>query len=263
MLVADGIAQWLAACRQGNVMTNSVNTYVRKINVIGSSMEVFVFEPDGAGPFPALILAQHIPVGHAGLEHDEFTLTTAKRFAEHGFVVAVPFIFHWWPKEEEMMTKAKSSRDDWTVADLSATFDLLAALEQVDEQRIGIVGHCWGGRVAWLGACHLPELFACAMFYGGRIKLGMGDGSPPAIDLAAQITCPLAGFFGNEDANPSPADVDDYSAALTKAGVAHDFHRYDGAGHAFQNFPTPDRYRQEQSEDAWEKVLAFLDRSVE
>jgi carboxymethylenebutenolidase len=101
------------------------------------------------------------------------------------------------------------------------------------------------------------------MFYGGRIKLGMGDGSPPAIDLVAQINCPVAGFFGNEDANPSPADVDDYSAALSKAGVAHDFYRYDGAGHAFQNFPTPDRYRQEQSEDAWEKVLAFLDRSVE
>ena len=54
------------------------------------------------------------------------------------------------------------------------------------------------------------------------------------------------------------SNVDDYSAALTKAGVKHRFHRYDGAGHAFQNFPSPERYRKEQSEDAWEKVLAFM-----
>jgi carboxymethylenebutenolidase len=66
------------------------------------------------------------------------------------------------------------------------------------------------------------------------------------------------GFFGNEDRNPTPADVDDYSAALSAAGVSHTFHRYDDAGHAFQNFPSAERYRESASEDAWEKVLAFL-----
>ena len=66
------------------------------------------------------------------------------------------------------------------------------------------------------------------------------------------------GFFGNEDQNPSPADVDDISAALTKAGVEHTFHRYDGADHAFQSFNNPDRFHPEASEDAWEKVLVFF-----
>ena len=46
--------------------------------------------------------------------------------------------------------------------------------------------------------------------------------------------------------------------ALTAAGVTHEFHRYDGAGHAFQNFPSPERYREAQSEDAWAKVLDFM-----
>lgn len=233
---------------------------IESVSVDGNDMEVFVFEPAGEGPHPALILAQHIPVGHTGIENDEFTLRTAERFAAAGYVVAAPFIFHWWPKSEEMIVKAKASRDDWTTKDIRAAFELLSA--RADVAKIGIVGHCWGGRVAWLGACHIPELAACAVFYGGRIKLALGEGNPTAISLARDISCPVAGFFGNEDQNPTPEDVDDYEAALQSAGVEYTFHRYDNAGHAFQNFPTPERYRESQSEDAWEKVLEFFKRTL-
>jgi len=90
------------------------------------------------------------------------------------------------------------------------------------------------------------------------VKLVMGEGNPPAIDLAPQIKCPVIGFFGNEDTNPTPEDVNDYEAALKKAGVTYTFHRYDGAGHAFQSFNNPDRYREAASEDAWGKALAFF-----
>lgn len=232
------------------------NYKIETITVRDSEMEVFVFEPTGDGPHPAIILAQHIPVGHTGIENDEFTLVAAQRFADAGYIVATPFIFHWWPKNEEMMLKAQESRDDLTLLDLFATQELLA--KRSDIGKIGIVGHCWGGRVAWLGACHLENIDAAAVFYGGRIKLALGEGNPTAISLANQIDCPMIGFFGNEDKNPSPEDVDDYSTALNDAGVEHQFHRYDGAGHAFQNFPT-ERYREAQSEDAWAKVIEFLD----
>ena len=90
------------------------------------------------------------------------------------------------------------------------------------------------------------------------MKSAMGQGNSPAIDLASNITCPVIGFFGNEDENPSPKDVDDYSDALSKAGVEHVFHRYDGAGHAFQSFNNKDCYRYKHSEDAWDKVLSFF-----
>ena len=76
------------------------------------------------------------------------------------------------------------------------------------------------------------------------------------------INCPVFGFFGNEDANPSPELVDKYSKALTDGGVEHTFHRYDGAGHAFQNFPTPEKYCEEQSEDAWGKVITYMKESL-
>jgi carboxymethylenebutenolidase len=235
---------------------------VETITVEGSPMEVFLFAPRGDGPHPAILLAQHIPGGHAGLENDPFTLETAERYAAHGYAVAVPFIFHWWPKGMDIDEKRNAWRDDRATADLRAAHDLLVGQGNVDGDRVGIVGHCWGGRVSWLGACHIATLKACAVFYGGRVKVAMGPNTPPPIELAGNIKCPVIGFFGNDDQNPSSADVDDYDAALTAAGVPHSFHRYDGAGHAFQMFNNPERYRKEASEDAWQKVLAFLGEAL-
>lgn len=232
------------------------------VEVEGSPMQVLVFEPEGPGPHPGLIIAQHLPVAHEGLEKDPFQIATGERFAAAGYVCAMPYVFHWWPPETPVERKREAFRDDRTVADLRATFALLEAMPSVDAARIGIVGHCWGGRVAWLGACHEPRLAACATFYGGRIKLPFADGGPAPITLADRIHCPVLGVYGNDDQGPSPQDVDDYAAALEAAGVSHAFHRYDGAGHGFQDFTNPDRYRERQSEDAWAKVLEFLGRTL-
>ena len=82
-------------------------------------------------------------------------------------------------------------------------------MHAVDTGRIGILNHCWCGRVAWLGACHL-DFKASILFYGGRVKVGYDDAGTPPIELAGQIPCPVMGVFGNEDQGLSPADVDDY-----------------------------------------------------
>src|SRR5690606_24028697 len=123
---------------------------IATIPVLGSPMEVFLFVPAGEGPHPAIVLCPHIPGAHAGLENDRFTLDTARRYADAGFVVVAPFIFHWWPKTDDIAVKREGTRDDRTVADIRATVDHLQTLGYVDGNRIGIVGHCWGGRVSWL-----------------------------------------------------------------------------------------------------------------
>jgi carboxymethylenebutenolidase len=235
---------------------------IETISVKGSPMEVFIFEPKGPGPHPGLILCQHIPIGHTGIENDKFTLAIAARYAANGYVVAAPFIFHWWPKSADMEVKRNEFRDDWTMPDLLATYELLSAMPNVNADRIGIVGHCWGGRVSWVGAMSNPKLKACAIFYGGRIRQAMGAGNPPAIDLAGSIKCPVIGFFGSLDKGPSPEDVDVYDAALRKAGVEHTFHRYEGANHAFQDQFSAERYHPQAAEDAWTKVLAFFDAKL-
>jgi carboxymethylenebutenolidase len=148
------------------------------------------------------------------------------------------------------------------VADMDAAHDLLCANPKVDSERIGILGHCWGGRLSWLGPCHNPGFKAAATLYGGRIKATMGPGSVPPISLTANMKCSMLGLFGNDDANPSPEDVNDQEAALKAAGIPYEFHRYDGAGHGFQDFTNAERYREEQSNDAWVKLLDFFDRKL-
>ncbi len=225
----------------------------------GSPMEMLVFAPEGDGPHPGIVVAQHLPVAHMGLERDPFTIDVGDRLAAAGYATVIPYIFHWWPPDTDIAVKRAEFRDDWTVADMAAAYDHLAGLAKVDGERIGVIGHCWGGRVAWLAACHNPRYKAAAVFYGGRIKVAMGPGSRPPIELAGRIPCPVIGIFGNDDENPSPADVDDLDAALARAGVAHAFHRYDGAGHGFQDFTNADRFRLQAALDSSAKVLAFLD----
>ena len=51
-------------------------------------------------------------------------------------------------------------------------------------------------------------------------------------------------------------------ARYTRFGKPHEFHMYDGAGHAFLNFMNAERYRETQAKDAWEKMLAFLGKHM-
>ena len=232
------------------------------VQVQGSDMEVLVFQPDGDGPFPGMVVAQHLPIAHTGLENDPFTLDIGERMVAADYACVIPYIFHWWPPEEDVQVKRDEWRDDRTVADLDAAYQMLSGLDKVDGGRIGIIGHCWGGRVAWVGPCYNPDYKASAVLYGGRIKLAMGEDSAPPIELAGNITCPMLGLFGNDDQNPSPADVADLDAALVAAGVEHEFHAYDGAGHGFQDFVNKERYREAATIDAWAKVMDFLDRKL-
>ena len=81
------------------------------------------------------------------------------------------------------------------------------------------------------------------------------------IDLTATMTAPLLGIFGNDDMNPSRADVDKTEAKLKELGKTYEFHRYDGAGHGFFAWTRPN-YRQEQSVDAWEKIWTFYEKHL-
>ncbi len=73
------------------------------------------------------------------------------------------------------------------------------------------------------------------------------------------MSCPLLGIFGNDDQNPTADQVNRTEAALKRLGKNYEFHRYNGAGHAFFN-TLRDAYRPEQATDGWRKVFAFFNR---
>lgn len=221
------------------------------ITVGASPMRIFIAAPAGAGPHAAIVLAHH----RDGV--DDFTRKTATRLAENGFLAAAPNLYHRRPEGEDPGQSRNHIDDVETIADLDAAVAYLARQPNVRADSIGIIGHCMGGRTAFLGAATNAAFKCAGIFYGGGILAPRKDTFPAPITRAKDITCPVAGFFGREDKNPSPADVERISAELTRHGVKHDFRTYDGAGHAFQNFNAAS-YRAEQSEDAWRRLIPFL-----
>ena len=222
------------------------------LTVAGNAMEVYVDEPAGAGPHPAMVVAHH----RGAL--DAFTKKFVEDLAAAGYAAAAPALFHRRPAGEDGMESIRNLNDVEIVADLTATIAYLGDLASVRSDSIGVVGHCMGGRVSFLGAASIPSVAACGIFYGGNTMKGWGEGNPPLIEQSGGIKCPVIGFFGNDDENPSPADVARIDQEFTKHDIAHTFHAYDGAGHAFQNFLGEAGYREEATKDSQAKLLAFL-----
>jgi carboxymethylenebutenolidase len=223
-----------------------------------SPMRVYIGAPDSAGPHPALVVAHHAPGIDAQMQD------AVHRLVRAGYAAAAPDLFRRQPQGVEAVKRTSLLRDDEIVADLRATISHLKSSLGARLGRLGVMGFCMGGRVAYLGACEIAELEAAAVFYGGNIMKALGDGPSP-FERSAQISCPVIGFFGAEDSNPSPDDVKKIAAELARLGKWHEFHSYNGAGHAFHNF-TGERYRERAARASWQELLAFfaeyLDRPV-
>jgi len=226
------------------------------IQVDGQPMRVYLDTPPGGGAVPGVVVIMHGP----GL--DRFVEDRVEDLARNGYAAIAPDLYHRQPPDGDMMTRVGRLRDREILADADAATAHLKGLTEVRVGDLAVLGFCMGGRITYLLAGARPATWrAAGVFYGGSIMKAWGDGPAP-FDLTRDIAAPMIGFFGLEDGNPSPADVDKIDAELARHGKPHEFHRYEGAGHAFLNFTNADRYRASQAKDAWEKMLAFLGRHL-
>ena len=216
------------------------------VEVDGSVMPVYLAGGDGGA---GVLVCMHAP----GV--DEFIQDICHRLADSGFVAAAPDLYH---RQEERdlnpLERMGRLKDEEILRDYAVAADWLAG--RSDPRRQCVIGFCMGGRLSYLWAAQRGRLQAAVVFYGGNILVCWGDGPTP-FDRTGEIDCPLLGLFGNDDENPSPADVDRIAAELDRTGKDYEFHRYDGAGHAFLNFMRPS-LRKEAAADAWERCTAFL-----
>ena len=226
------------------------------LTVDGETMRCYAAIPAGEGPFPAVVVIQHA----GGV--DEFVQEMAGRFAAAGYVAIAPELYHRQDPDsgEDMLTRMGRLRDGEIVRDVNAVINHAGRMGEVAAGRIGIAGFCMGGRVSYLMATHVPSLRAAVVFYGGNIMAPWGEGPAP-FDRTESIACPLLGLFGEQDTNPSPADVAKLDAELTRLGKQHEFHTFAGAGHAFMSAARPG-YRQDVAEDAWGECLGWLQRHL-
>jgi carboxymethylenebutenolidase len=136
------------------------------------------------------------------------------------------------------------------VADLSAGLDYLKGRPNVNSERTGVTGFCFGGGYTWRMATQRADLRAAVAFYGPN---------PPLADVPA-IKAAVLGIYGGLDSRITSA-VPELEAALKTAKVTYEIKIYDGAEHAFHN-DTGTRYKADAALDAWQRAVAWFARYV-
>lgn len=226
------------------------------VSVSGKPMRVYIGVPEGEQRRVGLLVAQH------GGGVDGFIQDIVNRLFRQGYVAAAPELYHRQPADvKDNITRIGMLKDDEITADMNATLAHMKGLKEAAVGPVGIVGFCMGGRVSYLMATANSEIKACTVFYGGNVLKQWGT-LPSPFDRTRDIACPVIGFFGNEDTNPSPDDVNKIDAELTRLNKPHEFHRYNGAGHAFQNFLDASRYRERPARGSWSEMLAFFSQHL-
>ena len=223
----------------------------------------YLARPLGPGPFPGMVLAHHMP------GWDEWYREATRKFAHHGYATISPDLYHrvGHGTPEDVAAKARAQGgvpDDQAVGDLAGAMRFLRS-QPTSNGKVGIFGTCSGGRHAYLAACRVPGFDAVLDLWGGRVVMTpdqLTEKSPVApIDYTPDLPCPILGLFGEEDQSPTPEQVAIHEAALKEHGKEYEFHMYPDAGHGFFYYNRPN-YRQAQAVDGWEKIWAFLARTI-
>jgi carboxymethylenebutenolidase len=225
------------------------------VNVGDSSMRLYLSRPEDARPAPAVIVVQ----GQTGV--DDF-LKFSNMVSARGFVAAAPDLYHRDPPncKDDWPTRRMRLRDATIIQDINATISFLKSHSAVEAGKIGIVGFCMGGRIVHLMSAVNPDIKAGVMYYGADPFSAWGEGPSP-FERTKDISCPIMGHFGEDDKNPSPADMMKLDSEMKRLGKQHDFYSYPNAAHAFANFGSAN-YREHAANASWPRTFGFFEKHL-
>ncbi len=200
-------------------------------------MRTYIFRPVAPGRYPGLVLFSEI-----------FQVTgpirrTAAMLAGHGFVVAVPEIFHDLEKPGCVLAydqagADKGNADKITKELASYDADSRAALDYLKSHhactgKLGTLGICIGGHLAFRCAMN-PDVLAAVTFYATDIhKRSLAKGTHDnSLDRIAEIKGELLMIWGRQDPHVPLEGRRIVHAALSDAGTNFTWHEFNGQ-HAF------------------------------
>jgi carboxymethylenebutenolidase len=203
----------------------------------GGAMRTHVFAPQAKGCYPGIILYSEI-----------FQVTgpirrSAAMMAGHGFVVAVPEVYHefeapgtvlpYTPEGSARGNALKVAKDLAAYdSDTRACIDFLHSSPQCTGH-IGAMGMCLGGHLAFRAALS-PDIRAAACLYPTDLhKKSLGKGlADDSLERCAEIAGELVMIFGRQDPHiPAEGRLAIYQA-LSGAGRHFEWHEFNAA-HAF------------------------------
>ena len=220
----------------------------------------YMARPLGQGSYGGVIVIHEV----FGLV--EHTKELVRKFAAHGYIAIAPDLYYReGPGDLEKITA--SIRQKGGVPDVRVIGDLEGAVNALRSVatcngKIGVIGHCSGGRQVLLFACDTKSLSAAVNCYGGRVVTDELNANQPkaVIDMIAGLSCPLLGLFGEMDQNPSPQHVARLEGELKKYNKTYELKSYPGdVGHGFFADYHPS-YRQTAAVDGWQKIFDFYGR---
>jgi len=233
-----------------------IRTEMESLPTADGLMPVYVCRPAGTGPHPAVIVVMEAFGLNAHIKD------VSERIAREGYVAIAPDLFYRFgspivPYGDVPRAIAYIQRfdDAALMAELGVVIQHLKGRHEVRSDRIGIVGFCVGGRIAFLTACRHPAAIKVAVsFYGGGIA---ADTPSAPINLADRIQCPVLCFFGEADKMIPMDQVRRLDETLKRLKKTAEVKVYKGAGHGFF---CDDRasYDAGSAQNAWEMVRSWL-----
>ncbi len=199
-------------------------------------------------PFPVVIMI------HEFFGLNESIVGKAEGLAEEGYFVIAPDTFRgsttsWIPRAiYQVITNSPENVN----TDLDSVFAWLESQPEVDFNRIGIAGFCYGGRASLLYSLHNQDIAATVVFYGSA------ETDP---DVLQSLPGPVLGIFGGEDMSIPVADVNAFEAGLIEAGIPNEITIYEGQPHAFVTDIESIRAGGVQAK-AWNQMLEFLEKNL-
>ncbi len=208
--------------------------------------------PEGAGPFPAVILI------HEWNGLVDRVRQVADALAAEGYVALAADLFQGRtgsnPDENRALVAEAQADPARMIANLNEAVAFLRARPDVTG-RVGAMGWCFGGGVALSFGLDGENHEATAIFYGRLID-------DPA--RLAALPHEVYGTFARLDQGPSVEQVEAFAAALQQAGIPNDLHIYDDVNHGFWLHVDQDPdVRMAPALDAWQRLKAYLERTLE
>jgi carboxymethylenebutenolidase len=173
------------------------------------------------------------------------------RFAAAGFNALAPDLYQGRVTTEPDEANHLMNGLDWvgaTEQDVRATAQYL----KTRGGRVAVMGFCMGGALTIIAGVKIPELDAGVCFYG----IPPTEAADPR-----HMKIPLQGHFANQDDWCTPQAVNALEATLKDARANYELFRYD-AQHGFFNEQRPEVYNAEASQQAWTRLLGFLNKHL-
>lgn len=212
------------------------------------------FNDSNDGPRPGVL------VSHAWAGRSDFECKNAERLAEEGYV---GFALDLYGKgvlgsgpEENRALMHPLLEDRGKLRDrLLTALQTLAAHEQVDQNRIGIMGYCFGGLCA-LDMARANHPIKAAISLHGLLA------APEGIETTT-VKSQVLVLHGWDDPMVPPEQVLAFSDEFTKAGADWQLHSYGGTMHAFTNPAANDPgfgtvYSSIADKRSWKASMDFL-----